>query len=146
MKPRGNPEGAKCLAARPDTRSGVSADMPNIVLIDGDDLMRALLKEWLSDAGYTVYDGAPSAPPHADKADLVIVDLYMPRQTGAGCVRRIRHIYPDTPVIAMSAQFRPGLDTSARAAQALGAERLVPKPCTRGDLIDAVRAALGSLR
>ena len=120
--------------------------MPSIVVIDADDPMRALLKEWLVDAGYAVSDGAPCDPPDLCRADLVILDMYMPRQAGAQFVRRMQQIYPDTPMIAISAQFRAGLDTSACAAQALGVRRLVPKPCTRGDLLEAVSAAIGPAR
>ena len=117
--------------------------MPNIVVIDGDDLMRALLTEWLVDAGYSVCDVAPATLPRVGRTDLVILDMYMPRHAGAEFVRRIQQIYPNTPIIALSTQFRAGLDASACAAQALGVRRLVPKPCMRGDLLDAVRAAIG---
>jgi len=117
--------------------------MPNIVLIDGDVLMRALLREWLVEAGYSVCDVAPSRLPCAGRPDLVILDMYMPRHAGAEFVRRVQQMYPETPIIAISTQFRAGLDASACAAQALGVGRLVPKPCTRGDLLDAVRAAIG---
>src|SRR5712675_1964361 len=83
--------------------------MSNIVIIEEDDLMRGLLTEWLTGAGYAVREqGAAPAG-----ADLVIVDLYMPRQAGADIVLAAQQAYPGAPVIAMSAQFRPGLDCSA---------------------------------
>ena len=144
MKSDGNRAGAQSSAARPDWAAWSGrGKMPNIVVIDGDDLMRTLLREWLVDAGYSVRDGTPSTLPRADRPDLVILDMYMPRHAGAEFVRHVQRIYPDTPIIAISTQFRPGLDVSARAAQALGVRRLVPKPCLRGDLLDAVRAAIG---
>jgi CheY-like chemotaxis protein len=120
--------------------------MPNIVVIDDDDLMRGLLKEWLEAAGYRVREQALSTACKADTTDLLIVDLYMPRQTGREFVQRIRARCPSTPVIAISAQFRPGLHASACAAEALGVNRLLAKPCTRKDLLDAVRAVIGAAR
>jgi DNA-binding NtrC family response regulator len=91
--------------------------MSGIVIIEEDDLMRGLLREWLSAERYGVREQLLHEPPAGD-ADLVIVDLYMPRQTGAEVVRAVQQAHPGTPVIAISAQFRPGLAGSWRAARA----------------------------
>jgi CheY-like chemotaxis protein len=117
--------------------------MTNIVIIEEDDLMRGLLGEWLSGAGYAVREQRLHEPSAGEPAALVIVDLYMPRQTGAEVVRAVQQSHPDTPVIAISAQFRPGLDSSWWAASALGVRQLLAKPCTREDLLRAVSAAVG---
>jgi DNA-binding response OmpR family regulator len=113
-----------------------------IVIIEEDDLMRGLLTEWLTVAGYAVREPGPRAPA-GQRAELVIVNLYMPRQTGADVVRAVQQAHPGAPVIAISAQFRPGLDGSWRAARALGARKLIAKPFTREDLLAAVRALIG---
>lgn len=104
--------------------------------------MRGLLREWLTAAGYAVREDA-LARPAADSADLVIVDLYMPRQAGAGIVRAVQRAHPGAPVIAVSAQFRPGLAGSRSAARSLGARQVIPKPFSRDDLLAAVRAVIG---
>jgi DNA-binding response OmpR family regulator len=113
----------------------------SIVIIEEDDLMRGLLTEWLSAAGYAVL--GPRAAAAGQRAELVIVDLYMPRQAGVDVVRSVQQAHPGTPVIAISAQFRAGLDGSWRAARALGASRLIAKPFTREDLVGAVHALIG---
>ena len=105
--------------------------------------MRGLLTEWLTGAGYAVRERGLRAAPAAGGADLVIVDLYMPRQAGVDVVRAAQQAHPGTPVIAISAQFRPGLAGSWWAARALGARKLIAKPFTREDLLGAVRALLG---
>jgi DNA-binding response OmpR family regulator len=120
--------------------------MSNVVIIEEDLLMRALLEEWLSAAGYAVREGALLGVPADESADLVIVDLYMPRQAGADVVLAAQQAYPGAPVIAMSAQFRPGLAGSWWAARALGARQLIAKPFTREDLLEAVRAVIGPAR
>jgi len=120
--------------------------MSSIVILEEDDLMRGLLTEWLTGAGYAVRERGLRAAPAGEGADLVIVDLYMPRQAGADIVLAAQQAYPGAPVIAMSAQFRPGLDCSAGAADALGVSRLVCKPFTREDLLGAVRALIGPAR
>ena len=99
--------------------------------------MRGLLTEWLTAAGYAVV---------AHGADLVIVDLYMPRQAGVEVVRSVQHAHPGTPVIAISAQFRAGVDGSWWAARALGVRQLIAKPFTRSELLGAVRAVIGPAR
>ena len=73
----------------------------------------------------------------------MIIDLHMPRQSGVEVVRAVQRARPGTPVIAISAQFRPGLDRSSWAAQALGVRQLIAKPFTREDLLEAVRAVIG---
>jgi len=120
--------------------------MSNIVIIEEDDLMLGLLTEWLTGEGYAVRERDLRAVPAAEGADLVIVDLYMPRQAGVDVVRAVQQAHPGTPVIAISAQFRPGLAGSWWAARALGARKLIAKPFTREDLLEAVRALIGPAR
>lgn len=121
--------------------------MSNVVIIEDDALMRALLTEWLTAAGYRVravagVDGATlptveAVPP----ADVVIVDVYMPRQLGAERLRSTRKAYPGVPIIAISGQFRAGVDYSGPAAKALGVDSVIPKPCEREALLRVVRSA-----
>jgi len=117
--------------------------MSSIVIIDEDDLMRGLLNEWLTAAGYAVRERGLREVPAGESAELVIVDLYMPRQAGGDAVRAVQQAHPGIPVIAISAQFRAGLGDSGWAARALGVRRLIAKPFTREDLLSAVRELLG---
>jgi CheY-like chemotaxis protein len=120
--------------------------MPSIVIIEEDDLMRGLLTEWLTGAGYGVRERSPPRAPAGAGVDLVIVNLYMPREAGVDAVRAVQAAHPGTPVIAISAQFRSGLATSWWAARALGARKLIAKPFTREDLLGAVREVIGPAR
>src|SRR5450631_3334570 len=83
--------------------------MSSIVVIEEDKLMRGLLIEWLSAEGYSVRVAALGNTQAADKVDLVIVDVYMPRYEGAKTLRAVKAVYPETSLIAISGQFRPGL-------------------------------------
>lgn len=120
--------------------------MSSIVIIEEDGLMRGLLSEWLTAEGYAVREQRLCAPHAGHSVDLVIVDLYMPRLAGAEVVRAVQQAHPGTPVIAISAQFRPGLDGSWWAARALGVRQLIAKPFTREDLLEAVRGVIGPAR
>jgi hypothetical protein len=74
---------------------------------------------------------------------LVIVSIYMPKQSGAQ-VREIQAAHPGTPLIAISAQFRSGLSAVGATAHTLGVERVIAKPLSRGDLLEAVRGMIGA--
>jgi DNA-binding response OmpR family regulator len=117
--------------------------MDNIVIYEGDDSMRALLKAWLVSAGYRVEVAAPDRPLRAAQPDLVLLSVYMPRQAGAQQVEPIAAAHPGVPLIAISGQCRSGLSDAGTAAHALGVVRILAKPLARGDLLDAVRAILG---
>jgi DNA-binding response OmpR family regulator len=120
--------------------------MSSIVIIEEDDLMRGLLTEWLVAAGYAIRERSLRPAPAGAGIDLVIVNLYMPREAGVDAVRAVQAAHPGTPVIAISAQFRSGLAGSWWAARALGARRLIAKPFTREDLLGAVREVIGPAR
>jgi CheY-like chemotaxis protein len=122
--------------------------MSNIVIYEENDLMRALLEEWLREAGYRVHAAAshdPHSGPLADgrPADLVIVNVYMPKHAGAQRVREIQAMHPGAALIAISGQFLPGLCANGAIAQALGVQQVIAKPLTRIDLLGAVRAIIG---
>jgi DNA-binding NtrC family response regulator len=117
--------------------------MSGVVIIEEDKLMRDLLAEWLSAEGYSVRTTAPGDTQAPNKADLVIVDVYMPRQEGAKRLSAVKAVHPGTPLIAMSGQFRTGLVGSCTAADALGVQQVIAKPFSRRDLLAAVESVIG---
>jgi CheY-like chemotaxis protein len=117
--------------------------MSTIVIIEEDRLMRGLLMEWLSAEGHSVRPDASGNGRAPDKADLVVVDVYMPRNEGANTLRAVRAAYPETPLIAISGHFRPGLVGPGTAADVLGVRQVIAKPFSRRDLLAAVRSAIG---
>jgi DNA-binding response OmpR family regulator len=116
--------------------------MNHIVLYEENDLMRALLKEWLGEAGYRVSAPAPRAPPPGPAADLVVVSVSMPKHVGAQMVREIQAAHPGAPIIALSAQFRSGLCDVGATAQALGVQQVLAKPLSRAALLESIRVIM----
>jgi DNA-binding response OmpR family regulator len=114
--------------------------MTGIAIYEENDLMRALLKEWLSEAGYRVR----ATVARGGTADLVIVSVYMPKQAAVELVHEIQAAHPGKPLIAISAQFRAGLSAVGATAQALGVQQVIAKPLSRHDLLEAVRAMIGA--
>ena len=117
--------------------------MSSIVIYEADDLMRGLLQEWLTAAGYHVSAVTPCDPPFQRAADLVIVNIEMPKQAGSRVADKIRAAHPGTPIIAVSAQFRADLSTAGSTAQSLGVARVIAKPLTRHALLVAVSGIIG---
>ena len=116
--------------------------MQRIVVVEEDQLMRDLVVEWLSAEGYSVCAGA-RCDEAANGADLLIVDVYLPRQDGTSRMRAIRAAHPRTPMIAISGHFSPGLVGPGGTADALGAEQVIAKPFARRDLMAAVHSLIG---
>jgi len=115
--------------------------MFRIVIYEADDLMRGLLQEWLTGAGYCV-GAATLCGPRPLQADLVIVNIGMPKQAGPRVAEEIRAAHPGTPIIAISAQFRADLSSAGTTAQTLGVAQVIAKPLTRDTLLAAVRAII----
>jgi DNA-binding response OmpR family regulator len=118
--------------------------MSNIVIYEDNDLMRALMQEWLSSAGYRVRTEASDLTSDPGRAALVIVSIYMPKHSGPQLVREVQAAHPGTPLIAISGQFRARISTVGATAQTLGVQQVIAKPFTRADLLAAVRAIIGA--
>jgi DNA-binding NtrC family response regulator len=117
--------------------------MKEIVIYEEDYLTRTLLREWLSDAGYSVYLGRLRDESSKRAADLVIVSVYMPKHAGALWIEDIKGAHPGTPLIAISGQFRSGLSACGATAQSLGVQQVIAKPLIHLDLIEAVQGIIG---
>jgi len=117
--------------------------MSGIAIIEDDAQMRSLLTEWLTAEGYRVNGVSGGHALARGPADVVIVDVYMPRHLGVERLRSARADYPGMPIIAISGQFRPDVECAGPAAKALGVERVIAKPFKREALLDAVRSLIG---
>lgn len=77
-------------------------------------------------------------------ADLLITDIFMPRQTGFQMVTLCKAEFPRTRIIVMSAGNVPGMEHDFLAAAAyLRVGATLRKPFDTEQLLDAVRKLLG---
>jgi CheY-like chemotaxis protein len=119
--------------------------VPSILVIDDEEHFRAFLRLVLEGAGHHVREaaGGPAgvAAYRRARADVVLCDLFMPRQGGLGVIRKLRRLSTRARVVAMSdpALVPDGLLGAALRAGACGA---LLKPFTPAELLDAVRQAL----
>jgi two-component system chemotaxis response regulator CheY len=129
--------------------------MARILVIDDNDLVRDFLKGALQDAGYEVVvagDGEQGVQRFAERGiDLVICDVLMPNKDGLETVREIRGITATVPIITMNGG--PAVDQTVldpaeidylRMALAFGATHAIAKPFRPADLVELVRACLGT--
>src|ERR1700730_13408294 len=76
----------KLRAATPEAEwvpaTGQVERMSGIAIYEENDLMRALLREWLSEAGYRVRAESLCGLQIGGMEDLVIASVYMPKQAG----------------------------------------------------------------
>lgn len=116
----------------------------SVAIYEEDLLIRALLREWLSHAGYNVRDGALCDSKCKGQTHLVIASVCSPKSAGRRCVREIQGAHPGIPLIAISSQFRAGLCTAGATAKTLGVQLVIAKPLLRGELLQAVCAMIGT--
>ncbi len=118
--------------------------MARVLVIDDEPDMRAFLQETLEAAGYGVMlaeDGEEGVKQYrAAPADLVITDLFMPKQEGLETIRQLRREFPESRIIAMSG--KPAASTMLTIAQYLGAFTTLQKPFAADELLSAVRNML----
>jgi DNA-binding response OmpR family regulator len=124
---------------------GTLQPMPTVLIYEPDDLMRELLEEWLTGAGYHVSAMVPCIPAPRVAVDLVIVSIERPKRDGVGTASVIRAAHPGAPIIAISAQFRAELSSAGTTARSLGVAQVMAKPLTRDALLAAVSAIIDSV-
>ena len=112
------------------------------MLCEPDAPLRELLGEWLQRAGYEPV--RCEAGVSAAGIVLVVADVAAPRQDGAASVAVLRRRFPPAKVLAISAQFLPGVHGLCAAATELGADAVLAKPFAAKAFIDAVQGLLGS--
>jgi DNA-binding response OmpR family regulator len=121
----------------------MSNEQVAILVIEDDESIALGLKMNLEAEGYTVLletDGEAGLE-HAlkDEADLLILDVMLPRQNGFEVLRRLRQSGSSTPVIMLSAR---GAETEKVMGLELGAEDYITKPFGLAELLARVRAVL----
>lgn len=124
--------------------------MKSILVIDDDNDVRKCIRNILEQAGYSVLEAENGIVGmdifRRDKADLVIVDLFMPEKEGIETIIELRKEFPDQKIIAISGGI-PGYgpDNFLNIAQKLGADSSLDKPFNMAQLIDAVEKLLPPL-
>lgn len=105
--------------------------------VDTCEFLSILLREYRFDC----FNSLATALPELERqpADLYILDNWLPDGSGIELCRRIRSLYPKTPIIFTSAVAGT---INISEAMAAGADRYLLKPCEPDTLHDIVKELL----
>jgi signal transduction histidine kinase/ActR/RegA family two-component response regulator len=143
------PATAKPLATPRDASAApaVARRAETVLLVEDDRAVRTVVGSVLHRHGYTVLKAATPrealriARAHAASIDLVLTDVIMPEMSGPEMVTLLAQQHPETRAVYLS-----GYSGDALLRQGLleSRPRLLQKPVATGDLLQAVRGALGN--
>lgn len=126
--------------------TGKPAGAARLLLVEDERPFRELLEAFLRSQGYsveTVTDGQSAVRTlQAQRFDLIITDLCMPRFDGMELLTYMRKSNCQLPIIAMSGGVGGEMAGMLRAAKLLGAKHTLTKPFPLADLAAAVHGVL----
>lgn len=121
-----------------------------ILLIDDDTLIRRSVARVLMQNGHdvmTAEDGLRGMELfHREKFDLIVTDIYMPRQEGIETILTLRREDADTKIIAISGGGRTGNTDSLEMARLLGADDIIEKPFRTDQLLAKIESVMAGPR
>ena len=117
--------------------------MSKVLAIDDDSIIRTLMSNSLSKAGYeviTAVDGESGLQKVIqEKPDLVVTDFQMPGMSGLDVITEIQRIQPRIPVILLTAHGDVAL--TIKSIQ-VGAYDFIEKPLQMQELLEVIRNGL----
>ena len=114
-----------------------------ILLVEDEDMVRAVAERALARQGYTVLtaehgEAALELLARCDRPDLLISDVMMPLMDGPTLVRQVRARYPDLPILFMSGYA----EETIRKSIDLDNVAFLAKPFSVQELAEATRDVL----
>lgn len=117
--------------------------MTRILVADDDQDVRVALRVALEVEGYEVEavpDGARAMQAHERRpADVLITDLFMPERDGFETVKHFRARNPGMLIVVISGWQRAQRADHLAVALHAGADAILRKPFTPGELLDKLR-------
>ena len=119
--------------------------MAHILILEDDVDFRTVVASALVQNGHTVSQAGNGrtglAMIQRGSIDLVITDVMMPEHDGLEVTMKLRQLPNAPPVIAMTGHPAEG-EIYLRVAKSLGAQRVLAKPFTMENLLNAIREVL----
>jgi two-component system chemotaxis response regulator CheY len=115
-----------------------------IMIVDDELFFRKLLRNLLTEKGFTVVaeaaDGVEAVEKYSlHRPELSILDIYMPHKNGFDATRDILSMNPKAKVVICSGL---GYDEDVKAALSLGAKDVILKPFIPHEVIEIVSRVL----
>ncbi|WP_342236214.1 response regulator [Inquilinus sp. OTU3971] len=122
-------------SVEPETR-------PRILIVEDDPEISGMLRDVLSDSGFTTSSAVSAAEMDAvlgqDRIDLVLLDIMLPGEDGFSICRRLRAA-STIPVIMVTARSE---DVDRIVGLEIGADDYISKPFNARELVARIRALL----
>ncbi|MBP1573541.1 MAG: response regulator transcription factor [Oscillospiraceae bacterium] len=116
--------------------------MPRILIVDDEDKIREVVREYAQFSGFTVSEASDGMEAvekvRSQDFDVIVMDIMMPRLDGFSACKEIKKI-KDIPVIMLSAR---GEEYDKLFGFELGIDDYVVKPFSPKELMARVRVAL----
>ena len=121
--------------------------MARIIVVDDDARLREATRDVLESEGHEVIeakDGNAAVLAHrAQPADVIVCDMFMPRQDGIETILVLRREFPDVRIIAVSGGGYSGAIDVLTMARHMGASEVLSKPFSGVQLMAAIARLLG---
>ena len=119
----------------------IGLNVKHVVVVEDSEALNALLCRALENDGYQV-EGFLDAEsllesPALKDAQIIVLDVYLPGESGIALASRLRHLMPDLGILMLTTRT-----TNAERIEGYdaGADYYLPKPVTPDELCDAVRS------
>ena len=120
--------------------------MPDVLIIDDDDIMRDMLLQMMEMGGVSAKgaENGEIAMKLVEKETfrLIITDIVMPEKEGLEVIMFLKKKVADLPVIAVSGGGRVNPDTYLNLSLKFGARYAFEKPFDREQFMNAVKSCL----
>lgn len=124
----------------------VDAQHRRIVLVEDNEAIRQMLKDWMEETGFQVESAATGAQflalasdRNRPTPDLVITDYLLPEANGEDVLHMAKSIWPQVPVILLSATQRK----TDQGDSGLAFDAALMKPVHLGELLQTMASVLG---
>ncbi len=114
-----------------------------VLVVEDDKAIRSMISNIIGAKGFDVVQAVDGeeALKLVDEADVVLLDLFMPKMTGEEFLQRVRKAGNYVPVVVMSAGYgkKEGIDK----LKSYGIVDFIPKPFSNKEVSDKVAHAAG---
>jgi CheY-like chemotaxis protein len=121
--------------------------MSHVLVVEDDDIFRAMMEEMLRRDGHQVRTASNGAKAlieiERQAPELIITDILMPEKDGIELITELSQRDSSVPIIAVSGGRRAiSQDFNLESARLMGVKVTLPKPFTREQLREAISTAL----
>jgi PAS domain S-box-containing protein len=147
-RPPAPPEPPVEADAPPAAASAGESAPVRVMLVDDEDLLRELLAEHLTDAGYTPLMASSGAEAIAlfesgERVDVLVTDFAMPGPDGLAVIRAAQACQPGLPAVLLTGYAGDSAALAMRATVSGSFSRL-NKPVRIHELLDRIQALLAA--